>query len=57
MGTKYCVKSEMICSMIIISSNQTKTNINTRKLRPPKVHKNIPDNMIDIINDIQISNY
>lgn len=53
MGTKYCVKSVMICLMTIISSNQTKTNIDSRKLAPSKVHKNT----LDIFNDKQLPNY
>lgn len=57
MGTKYCVKSVMICLMTIISSNQTKTNIDSRKLTPSKVHKNTLDDKKDIFNDKQLPNY
>lgn len=54
MGTKYCVKSVMICLMTIISSNQTKTNIDSRKLTPSKVHKNTLDDKKDNFNDKQL---
>lgn len=43
--------------MTIISSNQTKTNIDSRKLTPSKVHKNTLDDKKDIFNDKQLPNY